>query len=102
MIVADDMPGLFPDIFLGVQVRGSDRIFDDLQARVAWTPFHAATNGVIFNLHSIVGITAYNHNGASRDELIAQAGRALQLAEVEDSNKAYLMTDGLEGETLEV
>jgi hypothetical protein len=39
-----------------------------------------------------VGITAYTHNGTSRDELVAQANRALQLAENEGEGKAFLIT----------
>jgi len=68
-------------------------LMEYLQTRVAWTPFQSPTSGLKFNLKSIVGITAYNHNGTSRDELVAQANRALQLAEVEDDGKAYLATD---------
>jgi hypothetical protein len=64
-----------------------------LQTRIAWTPFQSAINGVKINLRSVVGITAYSHNGTARDELVAIANRALQLAEVEDDGKAYLITD---------
>lgn len=67
-------------------------LMEYLQTRVAWTPFEASI-GVKFNLKSVVGITAYNHNGTSRDELVAQASRALQLAEVEGEGKAFLITN---------
>ena len=65
-------------------------IMEYLQARVAWTPFESVSNGTKFNLKGVVGIVAYSHNGSSRDELLAQASRALQLAEVEDETKAVL------------
>jgi len=73
-------------------------LMEYLQTRVAWTPFQSSTGGVKINLKSVVGITAYSHNGTSRDELVAIAGRALQLAEVEDEGKAFLMTDHPNGE----
>ncbi len=63
------------------------------QTRIDSTPFQSPTNGVKINLKSVVGITAYNHNGTSRDELVALANRALQLAEVESNGKAFLMSD---------
>ena len=66
-------------------------LMEYLQTRVAWTPFEASI-GIKFNLKSIVGVTSYSHNGTSRNELMAQANRALQLAEVEDDGKAYLLT----------
>lgn len=75
-------------------------LMEYLQTRVAWTPFESSLNGVKFNLKSIVGITTYNHNGTSRDELVATATRALQLAEVDDGSKAYLITDHLTGQDL--
>lgn len=75
-------------------------LMEYLQTRVAWTPFQSALNGIKFNLKGIVGITTYNHNGTSRDELVAQASRALQLAEVGDHGKAYLITDSLPPEDL--
>lgn len=65
-------------------------LMEYLQTRVAWTPFES-TLGVKFNLRSIVGITAYNHNGTSREELMSQAQRALALAEVGDDSKAFLI-----------
>jgi len=73
-------------------------LMEYLQTRIAWTPFESSTSGVKVNLKSIVGITAYSHNGTSRDELVAKANRALQLAEVEDDGKAYLMTGAQNGD----
>jgi len=67
-------------------------LMEYLQTRVTWTPVESVTNGNKFNLKGVVGITTYNHNGTSRDELIAQADRALQLAEVDDNGKTYLIT----------
>ncbi|MEJ2555437.1 MAG: diguanylate cyclase [Anaerolineae bacterium] len=68
-------------------------LLEYLQTRIAWTPFQSAINGIKFNLKSSAGVTAYNHNGTSREELMAKASRALQLAEVEEDGKAFLMTD---------
>ncbi len=68
-------------------------LMEYLQTRIAWTPFESSINGLKLNLKSVVGITDYNHNGTGRDELVALAGRALQLAEVEGDGKAFLMTD---------
>jgi diguanylate cyclase (GGDEF)-like protein len=68
-------------------------LMEYLQTRIAWTPFQSSTHGAKFNFKGIIGITAYNHNGTSRDELIAKANRALQLAEVDDNGGAYLMVD---------
>jgi diguanylate cyclase (GGDEF)-like protein len=67
-------------------------LMEYLQTRIAWTPFDS-TIGNKFSLKSIVGITAYNHNGTSRDQFLAQASRALELAEVEDDNKSFLLID---------
>lgn len=68
-------------------------IMEYLQMRVAWTPFKAVSGEAKFNLKSIVGIVNYGNNGTSRDELIAKAGRALEMAEVEHNGKAYLISD---------
>lgn len=71
-------------------------LIEYLQTRIAWTPFKTST-GTTFNLASVVGITAYDHNGTSRDELLLQAQKALGLAEVSDNGKTYLITDHLPG-----
>ena len=55
-------------------------LMEYLQTRVAWAPLESA-NGVKFNLKGLVGAASYGHNGVSRDELVAQASQALQLAE---------------------
>lgn len=68
-------------------------VMEYLQTRVSWIPFQTATNGVKPNLKGIVGIATYNYNGTSRDDFVALADRALQLAEVSDSGHAYLVTD---------
>jgi diguanylate cyclase (GGDEF)-like protein len=64
-----------------------------LQTRINWTSFQSPTNGVKINLKSVAGIIAYDHNGTSRDELLALANRALQLAEVEGDGRVLLMTN---------
>jgi diguanylate cyclase (GGDEF)-like protein len=67
-------------------------LMEYLQTLVSWTPFEADLNGPKFNLKGVVGITTYNHNGTSRDELLARAKRALQLAEVDGNGKTYMIT----------
>jgi len=79
-LLLPDMTGENAKVFMGY-----------LQTRVAWAPFESRP-GTKFNLRSVVGVTAYDHNGTSRNELIAQASRALQLAEVEDDGKVFLIT----------
>jgi diguanylate cyclase (GGDEF)-like protein len=68
-------------------------LMEYLQTRVMWTPFKSSTNGASLNLKSSVGITTYHQNGTSRHELVAEASRALQLAEVEDDGKAFLISE---------
>lgn len=68
-------------------------LMEYLQTRITWTPFQSGKDGVKINLKSSIGITAYNHNGTSRDEFIAEATQALQLAELDDDGKAYLIKD---------
>ncbi len=65
-------------------------IMEYLQTRIAWTPFESSTNGIKLNLTGTVGIVAYDHNGTGRDELIAKAGQALELAEVDEA-KTHLV-----------
>lgn len=85
----DDVLGLLlPDI----TAENAKALIEQLQKRIALTTFQSGTNGAKFNLRSAVGITAYNHNGASGDELLALAYRALQQAEVGDDGKALIVT----------
>jgi diguanylate cyclase (GGDEF)-like protein len=85
----DDVLGLLlPDI----TAEDAKALIEQLQKRIALTTFQSGTNGAKFNLRSAVGITAYNHNGASDDELLALAYRALQQAEVGDDGKALIVT----------
>jgi diguanylate cyclase (GGDEF)-like protein len=67
-------------------------LMEYLQTRIAWTPFESS-QGIKFNLGGVVGIAAYNHNGTTRDELFAQANRALNLAEVTDNNTTFSKSD---------
>jgi diguanylate cyclase (GGDEF)-like protein len=80
---------LFPDM----SGQSAKALTEYLQTRIAWTPFDSSI-GSKFSLKSIVGVTAYNHNGTSRDHFLAQANRALELAEVEDdNNKSFLLIE---------
>jgi diguanylate cyclase (GGDEF)-like protein len=62
-----------------------------LQTRVSLVPFQSTNDGVKFNLKGIVGIATYNYNGTSREEFVAMADRALQLAKVSHNGNAYLI-----------
>ena len=73
-------------------------LMEYVQTRIAWTPFETST-GMKFNLESIIGITAYLHNGTSREELVSQANRAMQLAETANDSKTYLFAPSDQGET---
>lgn len=66
-------------------------VMEYLQTRISWLPVQSSTNGAKFNFKGIVGIASYNHNGTSRDELVSQADRALQLAAVNAGGGAYLL-----------
>lgn len=68
-------------------------VMEYLQTRVDLAPFESSHDNIKLNPRGIIGITAYNHNGASRDDLVAQADRALHLAEVSENGGVYLMTD---------
>jgi diguanylate cyclase (GGDEF)-like protein len=66
-------------------------VMEYMQTRVGWVPFQSTADGTKLSLKGSVGVAAYNHNGTSRDDLVAQADRALHLAEVNDNGNAYLM-----------
>jgi diguanylate cyclase (GGDEF)-like protein len=54
-------------------------LMEYLQTRMALTPLESSYNVKVIP-KSIVGITAYNHNGVGRDYLVSQASRALVLS----------------------
>ena len=92
----EDIVAHFEDDVLGLllpDTTGEDAkaLMEYLQTRVALTPFQSSVNGATINLRSSIGITAYYHNGTSRDELVAEASRALELAEVEENGSTFLM-----------
>ena len=66
---------------------------EELQTQIGWLPFQSTSNGTALNLKSIFGIAAYDHNSTSRDDLVAQADRALRLAEVHENGNVYLIAD---------
>ena len=91
-IVAYLQDNIFALLLPDMTGENAKALMEYLQTRVAWTTFDVNTDGSKLNIRGIVGITTYNHNGTSRDELVAQANRALQLAEVDADGKAYLIT----------
>ncbi|GIK41928.1 MAG: hypothetical protein BroJett011_57610 [Chloroflexota bacterium] len=68
-------------------------VMEYMQTRVNMFSFHSVTDDTKLNLKSIVGVAAYNHNGTSRDDFVAQANRALHLAEVNENGSVYLITN---------
>ncbi|RME48601.1 MAG: diguanylate cyclase [Caldilineae bacterium] len=82
----DTFAFLLPDVS-GENARA---IMEYLQTRIAWTPFESSLSGLKFNLRGSVGVVSYNHNGTGRDELLAKAFDALQMAEVNENGKIHL------------
>lgn len=68
-------------------------VMEYLQTRVGLVPLQSVTDGVKLNLKGMVGVSTYNHNGTSRDDLVAQADRAMRLAEVNENGNVYLIVD---------
>lgn len=68
-------------------------VMEYLQTRVGFVPLQSVTDGAKLNLKGTVGVSSYNHNGTSRDDLVAQANRALQLAEVNENGGAVLIAE---------
>jgi diguanylate cyclase (GGDEF)-like protein len=80
---------LLPDI----TGENAKAIMEYLQTRVGLVSLRSTANGPKINLRGIVGVTTYNHNGTSRDDLVALADRALQMAEVNEDGRTYLIND---------
>lgn len=72
-------------------------VMEYLQTRVGFVPLQSVTDGAKLNLKGTVGVSSYNHNGTSRDDLVAQADRALQLAEVNENGGAVLIAEPVSG-----
>lgn len=68
-------------------------VMEYLQTRVGLVPLQSVTDGVKLNLKGMVGVSTYNHNGTSRDDLVSQADRAMRLAEVNENGNVYLIVD---------
>ncbi|NJN93569.1 MAG: diguanylate cyclase [Anaerolineales bacterium] len=68
-------------------------VMEYMQTRVNMFSFQPITQNTKLNLKSIVGVAAYNHNGTSRDDFVAQANRALHLAEVNENGSVYLIAN---------
>ncbi|GAB4421007.1 MAG: hypothetical protein Fur0044_18230 [Anaerolineae bacterium] len=83
----------FAFVLPDVSGENAKAILENLQDQLGWTPLQTATNGPKINLKGIVGIAIYNHNGTSRDDLVAQADRAMHLAEVNENGNVYLIAD---------
>lgn len=92
-IIAYLSNGTFAFLLPDTSGENAKAIMEYLQTRLIWTPFEATSSGIKFNFGGVVGIVAYNHNGTSRDELMDKAYKALELAEVNEDGKAYLISD---------
>jgi diguanylate cyclase (GGDEF)-like protein len=53
---------------------------EKLQTRLAWTPIELERSGMKVNLTTVAGVATLDHDGISRDELIASADRAMHHA----------------------
>jgi diguanylate cyclase (GGDEF)-like protein len=78
---------LLPDMS-GVNTKDT---LEKFQARIAWTPLELENSGVKLNLSSTGGIVPYQLNDTSPDELLSQATRALEEAEVAGFGKVQLV-----------
>ena len=83
----------FAFLLLDTTGENAKAIMEYLQSRVAWSPFESSISGLKFNPKGVIGITDYDYNGVSRNEFIARAMQALQLAESDGQAKAYLVSD---------
>lgn len=75
------------------------RVIEDLQTRIAWTPYRLEQSGVTLNLNSAAGVVAYRYNGTRADELLLQAHEALTEAEAAGENKTQLFVPPSPAET---
>jgi diguanylate cyclase (GGDEF)-like protein len=75
-------------------------IMEYLQTRIEWATFESQITDVKLNLTGKVGVVAYKHNGAGRDQLIDMAADALELAEVSENGRSYLKEDESESENV--
>jgi PleD family two-component response regulator len=66
---------------------------ENLQMRIAWTPFELEQSGTKINLHSIAGVAALNHTSIEQDDLASRAKRALHLAGTNGYSPTYLITE---------
>ncbi len=82
----DTFAFILPDI----TGENAEAMMEYLQARVSWIRFQATNTDIQLNLKGIFGVTTYNYNGTSYNELIEQASQALQIAKASKNGKVYL------------
>jgi len=70
---------LLPDM----SIEEAQKLLTRLQTRISWTPLDLERSGMQISASSYLGLAAYQYNGASRDDLLAQAYEALQAARAE-------------------
>lgn len=68
----------------------SQEKMEKLQARIAWTPLELENSGVKLNLSSTAGVSSYQLDNTNQDELLNQAMRALEEAEIAGFGKVQL------------
>jgi diguanylate cyclase (GGDEF)-like protein len=69
-------------------------MMEKLQMRLSWTPFDLERSGVRINLTSIAGVSTLDQDSLERDELIAQASRALHLAGTNGYSRTHQAAEG--------
>jgi diguanylate cyclase (GGDEF)-like protein len=67
-------------------------MLEQLQTRIAWTPFEIEKSGIKLNLSSTAGVVAYRYNGTGQDEFLDEADRALRQAEASGYGKVCLFS----------
>ena len=65
----------------------------NLQTRIAWTPFEMRKTGIKVNLSGTAGIAAYQYNGTGYDELMAKATQALEDADTAGLGQVCLASE---------
>jgi diguanylate cyclase (GGDEF)-like protein len=66
---------------------------EELQTKLAWTPFEVEGSGLKLNLSSSTGLVDYCYNGTGREELLVLASRALEQAGAASNGQVYSISE---------
>jgi diguanylate cyclase (GGDEF)-like protein len=72
----------------------AEEAIENLQTRIAETPFGMGGSGIKLNLSGSAGVVAYQRNGTGKDEFLALAARALEESEAFGCGKVRLLENG--------